>query len=89
MDYIQKTSQACKFCDEYGSSDKYKHVTHPQHSRYVDYGGFHVLLRVSFFRFWNYARFYASKDCDDEDVDWEHEETALHAHHEVLPGHLY
>lgn len=71
------------------SSDKYKHVTHPQHSRYVEYGGFHVLLRVSFFRFWNYARFDASKDCDDEDVDWEHEETALHAHHEVLPGHLY
>lgn len=60
--------------------------THLQSTWYGYWRLSHVLLRIAFFRFGNNARFDASEDGDDEDVDWKHEKAALYSHHDLLPG---
>lgn len=70
------------FCLKYN-----KQETHPQDTRHGDSGGSGVALLLVL-GFQDNPRSDASKDGDDEDVDWKHEKATLDAHHDLLPCDL-
>lgn len=62
------------------------HITHLKNGWYGNHLGSQNIVTAAFLRFWSHAGSDASENGDDEDVDWEHEETTLHPHHDFLPG---